>query len=148
MGRKGAHGLSIHRVHAATLEAVGSAPNFSCRARSLYALVGACLELSGSSAGTSLKSQSVALRPGSPRWCPGTDRAAAGNPDQASYGTTSRHMARAKAKVYPRPHGLAGAAWPNPSFKRSANGRPPAPGRWYAVHFHRPGAGVLPLSPA
>ena len=40
------------------------------------------------------------------------------------------------------------AAWPNPSLKRSANGRPPAPGRWYAVHFHRPGAGVLPLSPA
>ena len=40
------------------------------------------------------------------------------------------------------------AARPNPSLKRSANGRPPAPGRWYAVHFHRPGAGVLPLSPA
>ena len=39
-------------------------------------------------------------------------------------------------------------ALPNPSLKRSANGRPPAPGRWYAVHFHRPGAGVLPLSPA
>ena len=39
-------------------------------------------------------------------------------------------------------------AWPNPSLKRSANGRPPAPGRWYAVHFHRPGAGVLPSSPA
>ena len=37
---------------------------------------------------------------------------------------------------------------PNPSLKRSANGRPPAPGRWYAVHFHRPGAGVLSLSPA
>ena len=37
---------------------------------------------------------------------------------------------------------------PNPSLKRSANGRPPAPGRWYAVHFHRPGAGVLPSSPA
>ena len=37
---------------------------------------------------------------------------------------------------------------PNPSFKRSANGRPPAPGRRYAVHFRRPGAGVLPLSPA
>ena len=37
---------------------------------------------------------------------------------------------------------------PNPSLKRSANGRPPAPGRWYSVHFHRPGAGVLPLSPA
>ena len=40
------------------------------------------------------------------------------------------------------------AARPNPSLKRSANGRPPAPGRWYAVHFHRPGAGVLPSSPA
>ena len=39
-------------------------------------------------------------------------------------------------------------ALPNPSLKRSANGRPPAPGRWYAVHFHRPGAGVLPSSPA
>jgi hypothetical protein len=35
----------------------------------------------------------------------------------------------------------------NPSGNRSANGRPPAPGRWYAVHFHRPGAGVLPSSP-
>ena len=40
------------------------------------------------------------------------------------------------------------AARPNTSLKRSANGRPPAPGRWYAVHFHRPGAGVLPSSPA
>ena len=39
-------------------------------------------------------------------------------------------------------------AWPNPSFKRSANGRPPGPGWWYAVHFHQPGPGVLPLSPA
>jgi len=37
---------------------------------------------------------------------------------------------------------------PNPSVKRSANGRPPSPGRWYAVHFHRPGLGVLPSAPA
>ncbi len=37
---------------------------------------------------------------------------------------------------------------PNPSLKRSANGRPPGPGRWYAVHFHRPGPGVLPLPSA
>ena len=44
-------------------------------------------------------------------------------------------------------HGLS-TAWPNPSLKRSANGRPPGPGRWYPVHFHRPGPGVLPLSPA
>jgi hypothetical protein len=40
------------------------------------------------------------------------------------------------------------AARPNPSLKLSTNGRPPGPGRWYAVHFHRPGPGVLPLSPA
>jgi hypothetical protein len=38
-------------------------------------------------------------------------------------------------------------AWPNPSLKGSANGRPPGPGWWYAVHFHQPGPGALPLSP-
>jgi hypothetical protein len=37
---------------------------------------------------------------------------------------------------------------PNPSLKRSANGGPPAPGRWYRVHFHQPGAGGPPSSPA
>ena len=37
---------------------------------------------------------------------------------------------------------------PNPSLKRSANGRPPGPGWWYAVHSHQPGPGGLPLSPA
>jgi hypothetical protein len=37
-------------------------------------------------------------------------------------------------------------AWPNPSLKGSANGRPPGPGWWYAVHFHQPGPGILPLS--
>ena len=46
------------------------------------------------------------------------------------------------------PSGKRRARMPNPSLKRSANGRPPGPGRWYAVHFHRPGPGVLPLSPA
>ena len=40
------------------------------------------------------------------------------------------------------------AARPNPSLKRSANGRPPGPGRRYAVHFRQPGPGVLPSSPA
>jgi len=39
-------------------------------------------------------------------------------------------------------------AWPNLSLKRSASGRPPGPGRRYAVHFRQPGPGVLPLSPA
>ena len=37
---------------------------------------------------------------------------------------------------------------PNPSLKRSANGRPPGPGLRYAVHFLSPGPGVLPLPPA
>jgi hypothetical protein len=37
---------------------------------------------------------------------------------------------------------------PNTLLKRSANGRPPGPGRWYAVQFYRPGLGVLRLSPA
>ena len=37
---------------------------------------------------------------------------------------------------------------PNPSLKRSANGRPPGPGRQYGGHFCQPGPGVLPSSPA
>ncbi len=36
---------------------------------------------------------------------------------------------------------------PNSSLNRSANGRPPGPGRRYAVHCLRPGPGVLPPSP-
>jgi hypothetical protein len=46
------------------------------------------------------------------------------------------------------PWALLRAAGPNPSLKRSANGRPPWPGLRYAVHFLSPGQGVLPLSPA
>jgi hypothetical protein len=38
-------------------------------------------------------------------------------------------------------------ARPNWSFNRSTNGRPPGPGRRYAVHCLRPGPGVLPSSP-
>jgi hypothetical protein len=40
------------------------------------------------------------------------------------------------------------AAGPNPSLKRSANGRPPGPGRRYTVHFRQPGPAALPLAPA
>ena len=40
------------------------------------------------------------------------------------------------------------AVMPNTSLEARPNGRPPGPGRWYGVHFHRPGPGVLPLSPA
>jgi hypothetical protein len=56
------------------------------------------------------------------------------------------------------PHGLPCAPWapwallraagPNPSLKRSANGRPPGPGRRYTVHFRQPGPAALPLAPA
>jgi hypothetical protein len=44
---------------------------------------------------------------------------------------------------------FARAGWlrPNPSFNRRANGTPPGPGRWYSVHFHRPGPGGAPLPP-
>jgi hypothetical protein len=45
------------------------------------------------------------------------------------------------------PH-AASQAWPNPSLKRSTNGRPPGPVWRYAVHFRQPGPGVLPLAPA
>lgn len=33
----------------------------------------------------------------------------------------------------------------NPSFKPSPNGKPPGPGRGYAVQFPSPSPGVLPL---
>jgi hypothetical protein len=33
------------------------------------------------------------------------------------------------------------------SVNRNANGRPPAPGRWYMLRFRCPGAGVLSSSP-
>jgi hypothetical protein len=36
----------------------------------------------------------------------------------------------------------------NPSLKRSAIGRPPGPGLLHAVHSHRPGPAVPPLSSA
>jgi hypothetical protein len=36
----------------------------------------------------------------------------------------------------------------NPSLKRSAIGMPPVPGLLHAMHFHRPGPVVLPLSSA
>ena len=41
----------------------------------------------------------------------------------------------------------AAKATPNPSFEARPNGRPPGPGRRYAVHFRQPGPGVLPLVP-
>ena len=51
-------------------------------------------------------------------------------------------------REYGQPSGKACRAWPNPSLKRSANGRPPGPVWRYALHFRQPGPGVLPLAPA
>ena len=50
---------------------------------------------------------------------------------------------RPQSQAYP-PHV---ALRPNPSFEARPNGKPPGPGRWYGVHFHRPGPGGLPLVP-
>ena len=47
-----------------------------------------------------------------------------------------------------QPSGNTCRAWPNPSLKRSANGKPPGPVWRYAVNFRQPGPGVLPSSPA
>ena len=49
-----------------------------------------------------------------------------------------------KSTLASLPHELM----PNPSLKRSANGRPQCPVWRYAVHFRQTGPGVLPLSPA
>src|SRR5216683_2331885 len=43
---------------------------------------------------------------------------------------------------------VAAKPTPNPSLKRSANGRSPGPVWRYAVHFRQPAPGVLPSSPA
>ena len=45
------------------------------------------------------------------------------------------------------PMHVAAKPTPNPSLKRSANGRSPGPVWRYAVHFRQPGPGVLPSSP-
>ena len=60
-------------------------------------------------------------------------------------------MARLRGQAQPGANPPAAperAARPNPSLKRSANGRPPGPGPRYGVHFLSPGPGVLPSSPA
>ena len=70
------------------------------------------------------------------------------NPSVGSFSTGSR----SEVVVVPRPRQTQvcrfSRATPNPSLKRSANGRPPGPVRRYAVHFRQPGPGVLPSSPA
>ena len=90
---------------------------------------------------------------------PAASGAVAASPGRASGGemivttqvarTASRFGGRAKVAFGTRNRGsLLRAVLPNPSLKRSANGRPPGPVWRYAVHFRQPGPGVLPLSPA
>ena len=51
------------------------------------------------------------------------------------------------ARMQIQPRRPPAALMPNPSFEARANGKPPGPGRWYGVHFHRPGPGVSPSVP-
>ena len=48
---------------------------------------------------------------------------------------------------FPNIQAYPGALRPNPSLKRSANGRPPGPAGRYGVHFLLAGPGVPPLVP-
>ena len=59
------------------------------------------------------------------------------------------HLGSRGEKTVANPTSVASSyvVLPNPSLEARPNGRPPGPGRWYAVHFHRPGPGVLPLVP-
>ena len=63
-----------------------------------------------------------------------------------------RHQSGTLAAMASRPHPMhlwpSLAVQPNPSLKRSANGRPPGPATGYGVHFPVAGPGVLPSSPA
>ena len=59
-----------------------------------------------------------------------------------------REAASRMARMPNQPSRMSHALMPNPSLKRSANGRPPGPVWRYAVHFRQPGPGILPLSPA
>ena len=62
--------------------------------------------------------------------------------------TGSRFGSRAKVACCNRTEGSPlRAVLPNPSLEARPNGRPPGPGRRYAVHFRQPGSGVLPLVP-
>ena len=73
------------------------------------------------------------------------------NPEACHHLMPPTWLARERAKRAPTALCLYlhhRSALPNPSLKRSANGRPPGPGCLYAVHFHQPGPGVLPSSPA
>ena len=58
------------------------------------------------------------------------------------------HYQESHQYAYSRGEPVWRAVRPNPSLKRSANGRPPGPVWRYAVHFRQPGPGVLPSSPA
>ena len=60
-------------------------------------------------------------------------------------GSPARRVTSLKAEVSKTV--LTYATAPNPSVKARPNGKPPGPGRRYAVHFRRPGPGVLPSVP-
>ena len=67
---------------------------------------------------------------------------------QRGAGSTRSRLRGTTGPWQARQQRTPGAVMPNPSLKRSANGRPPGPVWRYAVHFRQPGPGVLPSSPA
>ena len=108
--------------------------------------------VSSCAAGRTKQSQFFGPQPGRQSWPPCAGHPAAGNTGCSAQtwpaGTRDKRRTQHATHAVGSANGKVGAARPNPSFKRSANGRPPAPGRRYAVHFRRPGPRVTPLVPA
>ncbi len=66
------------------------------------------------------------------------------SPHLLRYRATGSKMPRMRVQVTPLPRALK----PNPSLKRSHNGKPPGPSHGYGVHFPCLGPGGLPSCPA
>ncbi len=103
------------------------------------------------SASCTERSQSVGPQPSAQRWRLRVNRPAAGNSSTTVLIRATRTLSRRQSMLQHSFRSLQaqrGAAWPNPSFKRSANGRPPGPRSSAGVHYLQRGPGALPSSPA
>ena len=101
----------------------------------------------------SFKGQFVGPQPGEQLWLPPQEHAAAGNASSARRARPASAHQEQNASPCQSPatrkaQRITGTAWPNTSFKRSANGRPPGPRYSAGVHFLQRGPGALPSSPA
>ena len=118
-------------------------------------LPGLCLPgstVSRCSVGSTFESQFVGPQPCRQWWRPRADYAAAGNTGPTPPSTVSERLPQQKSAscgAYYRVQGMLSAAWPNPSFKRSANGMahwPSSAGP--AAHCALAVQHAMPLSPA